>query len=97
LQTYKSETIFVEAHQLSLSGTDDPTRGPAVVARVDPMNNLPTSQAYRRYADNTVTAPVNVLSATLSVVSLENNNLSEPEKQLLHRHFRLGHLGFRKI
>jgi hypothetical protein len=40
----------------------------------------------------------NGLSATLSVVSLENSNLSEPEKELLLRwHFRLGHLGFRKM
>jgi hypothetical protein len=55
LQAHDPETILVEAHQLTLSGTpDDPTRGPAV-ARVDPTNNLPTSQAYYRCDNSPIT------------------------------------------
>jgi hypothetical protein len=34
---------------------------------------------------------------TLSVVSNSNINLSEPEKELLRWHYRLGHLSFWKI
>ena len=30
-----------------------------------------------------------------SVVSLQNQNLSEPQKELLRWHYRLGHVGFR--
>ena len=94
LQTYEPENILVEAHQLTLSGTPgDPTRG-SVIAQVDPKNNLPTSNAYRY--DDTM-SNVNALSATLSVVSVENSNLSPPEKELLRWHFRLGHLSFWKV
>jgi hypothetical protein len=86
LQTYNPETILAEAHQLTLSGTSDSTRGP-VVASVDPTNNLPTTQAH--YFDDVMPAltDLNILSATLSVVSLENSNLLESEKELLRWHF----------
>jgi hypothetical protein len=92
LQTYQPETIFMEDSQLTLSGTDDPTR-PPIVAPVDPTNNLPTTYAHPCPPE--LRAPY-ALSA-LSVVGLSNTNISEPEKELLRWHFRLGHLAFKKI
>ena len=46
LQAYPGETIIIEAHQLALSGTSDEARG-QLIARVNPENNLPTSDAHR--------------------------------------------------
>ncbi|KAI2504288.1 hypothetical protein MHU86_10126 [Fragilaria crotonensis] len=46
LQAYPGETITIEAHQLTLSGTSDEARG-QLIARVNPDNNLPTSDAHR--------------------------------------------------
>ncbi|KAI2496716.1 hypothetical protein MHU86_17763 [Fragilaria crotonensis] len=37
------------------------------------------------------------LNATISAVNEANLNLSEPEKELLRWHYRLGHISFRKI
>ena len=46
LQSYPSETIHVEPHQLTLSGlAGDPTKG-AVTVPVDPRTNLPTSEGH---------------------------------------------------
>ena len=94
LQTYPTETITVEPHQLTLSGdNDDPTKG-AVIVRVDPRSNLPTSQAYS-YQDPPQAAAA--LEATITSVDQTNINLSEAEKELLRWHYRLGHVGFRRV
>lgn len=88
LQTYHDKTIKVEAHQLTLSGNLSRS---AVIARVNPDNNLPTSQAYRQTA---MAAAAEGLSSTIATVNESNFNLSEPEKELLRWHYRLGHIGF---
>ena len=94
LQTYSSETITLDAGKLTLSGVPgEPTRG-QVIALIDPRNNLPTSQAYSYGCTN---VPVEALQTTISEVCTSNMNLSEPEKELLRWHYRLGHMGFRKI
>lgn len=93
-QTYPGEKIVIEEGKLTLSGSPgQPTRG-SVIALVDPTNNLPTSQAYRYGCADT---PVKALQTTISEVSLANQNLTEPEKELLRWHYRLGHVGYRKI
>ena len=94
LQTYPNETICVEASQLTLSGVyGDPTKS-SVHVRINPETNLPTSNAYN--PDDTKLA-VAALIATVNEVHSENHNLSEPHKELLRWHYRLGHIGFRKI
>ena len=94
MQSYNNETIKVEADKLTLSGIDgDPSRNP-VVARVNPDNNLPTSEAYR-YEDTLLAAEA--LNATITAVNDMNFNLTEPEKELLRWHYRLGHMSFKKI
>ncbi len=93
-QTHPDESILIQEGKLTLSGVPgQPTRG-SVVALVDPTNNLPTSQAYD--SDSTET-PVQALQAIISEVCDANQNLTEPEKELLRWHFRLGHIGYRKI
>ena len=94
LQSYPKETIHVEAHKLTLSGNpDDPTCGPVAV-RVDPSNNLPTSNAH---SHRDTSKGIAALEATISSVHHSNVNLTDPEKELLRWHYRLGHIGFRKV
>ena len=93
-QTYPDEKIVIEEGKLTLSGSPgQPTRG-SVIALVDPTNNLPTSQAYRY---DCIDTPVKALQTTMTEVCAANHNLSEPEKELLRWHFRLGHISCRKI
>jgi hypothetical protein len=94
LQTYSGEQIIRDDVKLTLSGeSNDPTRG-GVIAMIDSSNNLPTSQFYNQ---SDVNVPVEGLQTTLTTVNAENYNLSEPQKELLRWHYRLGLLGFRKI
>jgi hypothetical protein len=86
--------IILDDVKLTLSGeSNNPTRG-AIIAMIDSSNNLPTSQFYNQ---SDVNVPVEALQTTLTTVNAENYNLSEPQKELLCWHYRLGHLGFRKI
>jgi hypothetical protein len=94
LQTYPAETISLKKGKLTLSGKPgQPTRGPVIVLS-DPTNNLPMSLAYSY--DSTYT-PVQVFQTIMTEVSNANLNLTEPDKQLLRWHCRLGHSGYRKI
>ena len=94
LQSYPGETITVESSKMTLSGLPgDPTKG-TVSALINPVNNLPTSTAYRY--DATIAAPAS-LNATISEVHQQNHNLSEPEKELLRWHQRLGHMSMKRV
>ena len=93
LQAYPGETITIEAHQLTLSGTSDAAKG-QLIARVNPENNLPTSDAHRSSDTPRAVAALNI---TLNTVHESNLNLTEAEKELLRWHHCLGHLSFRKI
>jgi len=77
LQAYPGETITIEAHQLTLSGTSDETRG-QLIARVNPDNNLPTSDAHRSSDTPKAVAALNI---TLNTVHESNLNLTEAEKE----------------
>ncbi|KAI2495283.1 hypothetical protein MHU86_19254 [Fragilaria crotonensis] len=94
LQTYPDETITIEPNRLTLSGVpNDVNRGP-VTANVNPQNNLPTSEAYN------ATDPFKAADALVSIVNTvheRNLNLNEAEKELLCWHYRLGHVGFKKV
>jgi hypothetical protein len=94
LQTYPDEQIICSHDRMTLTGAShDPTRGPVCIF-VNPTNNLPMGPAYRY--DGSVKTPVAMI-ASINEVSAANHNLSEPEKELLRWHQRLGHLSFRRI
>ena len=94
LQTYDTETIKVEAHQLTLSGVPGCGERTTVTARVNPDNNLPTSQAHR---EKDLPQAAECLNSTITAVNDANVNLTKPEKELLRWHYRLGHIGFKRI
>ena len=94
LQTYKGEEVVQTETEMRLTGVqNDPTRG-ELVAKVNPMTNLPTAFAYRPAA----TGPsLQALNSTISTVHQDNMNLSEAEKELLRWHYRLGHMSFERV
>ena len=94
LQSYPGETINMEAHQLTLSGTNGSKNCNPVIARVNPSNNLPMTTAYL-YSD--VGSVPEALNAIITTVSSENMNLSEAQKELVRWHNRLGHLSYKRI
>ena len=77
-----------------MSGIKGDSNRPSIVALVNPDNNLPTSQAYRQPA---VLPAAECLNTTITAVNEANFNISEPEKELLRWHYRLGHMSFQKI
>ena len=58
------------------------------------MNNLHTSLSYH-YGDTIKV--MDALTMVISTVDEANSNLTEPEKELIHWHCCLGHIGFRKV
>jgi hypothetical protein len=94
LQTYPDETITIEAHRLTLSGVDGDLNRASLSVLVNPQNNLPTSEAYNL---NDSLKVADALNATLNEVHESNQNLNAAEKELLRWHYRLGHIGFRKV
>jgi hypothetical protein len=79
LQTYEGENIEVDGSQMKVSGLDsDSTRG-AVVAIVNPRNNLPMTTSYRY--DEIQAVPV-ALSAAIPSINEANIDLSDPEKDI---------------
>jgi hypothetical protein len=94
LQSYQGETINMEAHQLTLSGLDGSESRNPVVARVNPINNLPMTTAYL-YSD--VGAVPEALNAVITSVSTVNLNLSEAQKELVRWHNRLGHVSYQQV
>jgi hypothetical protein len=65
----------------------------SIEAHVDPINNLPTTLMY--VCDETNQAVKDFANMT-TTVSEANHNLSDPEKELLKWHQRLGHISFSK-
>jgi len=94
LQTYSGETICLSDQSALLSGIpSDPERTP-VEAFVNSKTNIPTATAFRF---DEVHQTAVAFNATVSEVHSANMNLTEPEKELLRWHQRLGHLSFRTI
>ena len=93
-QAYPGEKYIGDHTGIRVTGiANDPNRGP-IHAMINPANNLPMSTAYRA---NAVQKGSEILANIISTVNENNTNLSEPEKELLRWHQRLGHLSFKKI
>jgi hypothetical protein len=99
LQHYPGEHIIVTADELRLTSDApyDSLRFP-VTAKVDPQTNLPTSIMLRD-GDHPALffAYPSVITNTSTAVHSDNFNLSNPQKELLRWHTRLGHVGFKRI
>jgi hypothetical protein len=101
------ENIEFETRQMELTSlASNPTCG-AVSATVNPRNNLPKTTSYRYdYVQDfpqALFAAINLIHdantnllhpSSMSKESESNENLSTPEKELLHWHARLCHLAF---
>lgn len=93
LQTYSTENIHQDANRLCLSGDHSKNLSPIEIL-IDPASNLPVGYAYDHSVPQTTHA---ALSAIITTTRAANMNLSTTEKELMHWHHRLGHLGYRKI
>ena len=94
LDEYPDEFITLSSGLLTLSGVEGDSTRNSVVAVVNRLNNLPTSTAYRHDIRREADAAI---APTLSAVSADNINLSEPAKELMRWHYRLAHLDLAKI
>ena len=94
LQTYKGKIIELRSGKLHLSGIDSDQSKNPVKVQVHLGTNLPTSVSYRYNGCETAASALNNV---ISVVSNENLNLTDPEKEFLRWHQRLGHISFKRV
>ena len=71
----------------------DSTQG-GIDIYINPVNNLPTTTCYRLDSVKQIAAN---FSETITATHNDNFNLSEPQKELLRWHFKLGHVGMKTV
>jgi hypothetical protein len=98
LQHYPGEHIIVTATELRVTSEapHDQMNWPVTV-QIDPRTNLPTSIVLRDNGHPALMSYTAVISQNVSVVHPDNFNLSDPQKELLRWHTRLGHVGFKRV
>ena len=96
-QRLLSTTVFSKAHPDSTITVNNnhwtvKKKGEAIDVFINPRNNLPTSTCYRKKAVHEAAA-----SLGESITHHCNFNLSEPQKELLRWHQRLGHVSLKTV
>ena len=89
--TYDKSKVCLDS--LSWTIQLDPTLAPIDVF-INPINNLPTLTGYHREA---VTQFAANYSRSLDTTHANNTNLTEPQKELVRWHNRLGHVNFQTV
>ena len=109
LQAYSGETVTQHADKIILSGISGDHRRNPVVIELNGATNLFESPCVHTSDATAAMARVQIpfgtinpsthpqAFAVITTISEENNNLSEPEKELLRWHQRLGHIAFSKV
>ena len=93
LKQYPKESISITDGKLILSGSTD-TDTTSIQAYIDVNNNLPTSDLCDPKTSN---GKKEAMKALVTVVAEANQNLTEPEKELLKWHQRLAHIDCNKV
>ena len=89
LQHCPNEHIELSNNAAMLTGVQGDDSKPEIKVFVNPMFNIPTAIGYRLPAVQRVAEALNVMT---TAVDPRNVNLSDPEKELLRWHQRLGHI-----
>ena len=93
LKQYPDEQVSISNGKFVLSGSKkNKTNG--IEAYIDANNNLPTSQLCDPQVEALLTKE---MQSCITVVSEANQNLTEPEKELLKWHQRLAHIDCNKV
>ena len=94
-RAYDGEEITVGKDRAVIPGIPGDNLRGRVTVPVDPGNKLPILWAHQANAIDY--GPATHFCGYVTVVHERNINLSEPEKELLRWHSRLGHIGFRVV
>ena len=106
LKEYPRETVTIGQDALELSGSEEV---PGIRVPFSKQSRLPVAATVlehdnpRAYAGRSNSREKNKLEtikrshSQCSLVSPTNSNLSEPEKELLRWHYRLGHIGIKRV
>ena len=96
-QRLLSTSVFTKTYPKSLISVSNNSwsvtqESKSIDIYINPRNNLPMSKCYRHQGLQTAAANLGE-----SIIHSNNLNLTEPQKELLRWHYRLGHIGFRTI
>ena len=93
-KTYPDNPITMSSGSWTVSNNAaNPAEG-GIDVFVSPANNLPISTCFRYNGLQDAAANY---TESVSATHAQNHNLSEPQKELLRWHYRLGHIGLRTI
>ena len=93
-KTCYGERVILDSQKAYLTGQRGNTKRIPVVAVNDPRTDIPTSVAF---LPKLLKPAIVSLNNIITTVHKANLNLTDPEKELLRWHYRLGHLDFRRI
>lgn len=105
MENYPNEEIVITKHGLVLSG-EERAGIPALTVPFCKKSMLPVARTMERVTlsvnaaksrEPRVPRPLGTLPGTVSLTEGANYNLTDPEKELLMWHYRLGHVGMRRI
>ena len=100
LHQYPDEKIEISQYKLKLYGSN---KEPPITVKLCPKMALPLAQAHTAVetasarGDKETPHPLGSLKSTPSVTAGANFNLTEPEKELLRWHYRLGHVSMKRV
>jgi len=93
-QTYPKNKVSVNGHVWQIEANpDDPTET-AIDVHNNPTTNLPTSTGLH---PESLAYTAKAFQNTVSTTHAQNLNLSEPQKELLRWHYKLGHIGLQAV
>ena len=104
LKSYPEESVTITEHALTLSGNKVTGEGQIRIPMCE-KTQLPMARAYPEGLTPSANAttvrntssPMGTLPGTVSLTEGANFNLADSEKELLKWHYRLGHIGMRRI
>ena len=92
--TYPGNPITMTPGTFKVAGNPSTPSESGIDVFINPTNNLPVSTCFRHKA---LQETASAYSASVSTIHSQNFNLSEPQKELLRWHYRLGHIGLRTV
>jgi hypothetical protein len=93
-QTYPDNKVSVGDQLWTISENPSVPSESALNVHINPSMNLPTSTGLM---SDSISKTATAFQSTVSTTQAHNMNLSEPQKELLRWHYKLGHVGMRTV
>ena len=87
---YPGNKVSVDGHLWKIAENSSNASKSAINVHINTSTNLPTSTGLM---SDSISEIATAFKSTVSTPQAQNLNLSEPQKELLRWHYKLGHIG----